>query len=77
MTRMRREPKMYELKTQEIIRETDKAVFVKIDENRDGEPFGAWLPKSQIESDDGYETIILPEWLVVKKGLDDYVEESY
>lgn len=54
----------------EVVHRTDKAVLVHTgDKER-----AAWLPFSQIEIEpngafDGIETVSLPEWLALEKGL--------
>ena len=47
----------------EIVRETDAAICVKID-GKDH-----WLPKSQIEHDEAGKTVSVPEWLALNQGL--------
>lgn len=52
-------------------KETDLAVLVIVDGNE------IWLPKSQIEDhDEDYVDIVIPEWLVMENGLEDYGEAS-
>ena len=54
----------------QLHRETDKAVLISDDGERDN---AIWLPKSQIEftlpDRKGVTTITLPEWLAKDKGL--------
>jgi len=50
-----------------LLHQTPSAVILKIG----GEE--VWIPKSQIEDhDDGYESIIIPEWLAIEKGIESY-----
>ena len=44
-----------------IVKETDKAMLIKIGDNE------YWLPKSQITVDG--DDVSMPEWLAIDKGL--------
>jgi hypothetical protein len=54
-----------------LLKETDKAILIDVDEDKDG---GGefWLPKAEIdyrETGDGMVTVMVPEWLAIKKGM--------
>lgn len=48
----------------ELCHETDDAILIS-----DSEGARAWLPKSKCEYDDSDNTLQLPEWLALDKGL--------
>jgi hypothetical protein len=52
-----------------VLRETAAAVHVTLDDPENA----VWLPKSQVELEPsatpGVETLTLPEWLAIDKGL--------
>lgn len=51
----------------EVIRETEKALRVRVLGCRDGEPdtVELWLPKSQVKMKDG--VLVVPSWLMLAK----------
>lgn len=56
-----------ELKYDEMLHETELAYLLRFDTEEE------WIPKSQVESiDEDNCTVELPEWLVLKKGLENY-----
>ena len=64
------EPESFYLKFEAIVRETEKAWLLKLDEKTE-----AWFPKSQcvIEDETG-DQILVPEWLIDKNKLEKYIE---
>lgn len=55
---------MVEVFVERLVRETSAAWLV---ETADGEE--VWLPKSQVELDDGESVVRVPEWLAIEEGL--------
>jgi hypothetical protein len=51
-----------------IRHQTDAAILVSDGSIRDEKEVMVWLPKSQVEINDD-QTITLPEWLALEKGL--------
>lgn len=59
--------KLVELKFDEEVGSTAKAICLKFDEQL------VWLPKSQLESLDLVNNVVeLPRWLALEKGLEEY-----
>jgi hypothetical protein len=52
---------------QEILRETEKAWLIKLDNGWEG-----WLPKSQCPLSADKAKVTIPNWLIAEKGLEDF-----
>lgn len=57
---------MVEIPYDSIVARRAKATCYRVDD------IDAWIPTSQISEDNG-ESITIPEWLAIEKGLDGYV----
>ena len=54
----------------EVITQTASAYLVWDGrEDNNGEKIKSWLPKSQVEYDAETESMAMPEWLAVEKGM--------
>ena len=61
---MAEETRFINVTYEEIVRETEKAILFKINDEE------VWLPKSQIEvSEEGDNVVEVPEWLAEKNNL--------
>ena len=66
----RRQPTRYGELSALIIHQTAKAWLVRVGERE------IWLPKSKCNKRDGEDKFGIPEWLVEKTGIDQYVSWS-
>lgn len=75
---MPRPRKMMTLTFDKVIRESDSGLALLFDF---GQGKREWLPKSQLEELSEAQvkgdpsTVLVPEWLVLEKGLEPYAEE--
>lgn len=66
----------HELHYDEIIARTDRAWLLQFGDNEDEDRVQVWLPWSQCRINVEACTITAPEWLIVEKELEDYIDDD-